>query len=259
MGVAAVASLASLSARHARSMENNALITRDFSRPRHNMAAYSAFDPRRLLSLPRFYRTFQRMVTSDHDRLIGQLFKIRPGQRVLDIGCGPVAILSRLPADVDYVGLDLDHRYIEEARLRYGNRGSFYVRALTPQAIDDLGTFDVVLSIGVLHHLDDDEADTVFASAAKVLRPDGRLVTVDGAIVKARNPVARVLLKLDRGRHDRSPEAYLALARRYFPDSTAFVFHDLLGVPYTHCLIEAQAPSGSIAGHTTVRPHQTGQ
>jgi SAM-dependent methyltransferase len=207
------------------------------------MAAYSAFDPRRILSYPQLYRTFQRMVGSDHDRLTDQILKIGPGQRVLDIGCGPADILSRLPADIDYYGFDSEQRYIEGARLRYGNRGSFFVRAVTPEAIGDLGTFDVVMSVGVLHHLNDSDANTVFASAAKVLRPGGRLVTLDGAYVKGQNPIARLLLKMDRGRHVRTPEAYLAIARRYFPDSTASVLHDLLGIPYTHCVIEAQVPS----------------
>jgi SAM-dependent methyltransferase len=207
------------------------------------MAAYSAFDPRRILSYPKLYRTFQRMVSSDHDRLTDQFLKIRAGQRVLDIGCGPADILSRLPADIDYYGFDLEQRYIEGARLRYGNRGSFFVRAVTPEAIDDLGTFDVVISLGVLHHLTDSDANTVFASAARVLRPGGRLVTLDVAYVKGQNPIARLLLKMDRGRHVRTPEAYLAIARRYFPDAVVSVLHDLLVIPYTHCVIEAQAPS----------------
>jgi SAM-dependent methyltransferase len=184
------------------------------------------------------------MVGSGRSRITDEILKIRPGQRVLDIGCGPADILSRLPADIDYVGFDLEQRYIEAARQRYGGRASFFVRAVRPDAVHDLGTFDVVIALGVLHHLDDSEADTVFASAAKVLRRGGRLVTLDGAWVKGQNPVARLMLRLDRGRHIRTPEAYLAIARRYFPDSTASVFHDLIAIPYTHCIIEAQAPAG---------------
>jgi SAM-dependent methyltransferase len=208
------------------------------------MATGSAFDPRRMLSRSRLYRTFQGMVGSGRSRITDEILKIRPGQRVLDIGCGPADILSRLPADIDYVGFDLEQRYIEAARQRYGGRASFFVRAVRPDAVHDLGTFDVVIALGVLHHLDDSEADTVFASAAKVLRRGGRLVTLDGAWVKGQNPVARLMLRLDRGRHIRTPEAYLAIARRYFPDSTASVFHDLIAIPYTHCIIEAQAPAG---------------
>jgi SAM-dependent methyltransferase len=137
----------------------------------------------------------------------------------------------------------MEDRYIVEARARYGNRGSFFVRAVTPETVDDLGTFDVVISIGVLHHLNDVDAETVFASAARVLRPEGRLVTIDGTFVKGQNPVAHLLLKMDRGRHVRGPDAYLNLARRHFPDVKASLFHDLLALPYTHCIMEARVPA----------------
>jgi 2-polyprenyl-3-methyl-5-hydroxy-6-metoxy-1,4-benzoquinol methylase len=186
------------------------------------------------------------MVRSAPSRLTDQILRIQPGERVLDIGCGPADILSRLPAGADYCGFDTESRYIEEARLRYGNRGSFFVRSVTPDAIDDLGTFDVVISLGVLHHLNDRDADTVFACAAKALRPQGRLVTVDPAYVKGQNPVAWLLLKADRGRHVRTPAAYQEIARRHFSDPKTSVIHDLLAIPYTHCIIEAGPRIGGV-------------
>lgn len=207
------------------------------------MGVDSAFDPRRFLSYPKLYRAFQRLVRSKRPRLVEEILKIRPGQRVLDIGCGPADILGRLPADIDYCGFDTEPRYIEEARRRHGDRGTFFVRAVTPDAIDDLGTFDVVMSLGVLHHLNDHDAETVVASAAKVLRPAGRLITLDVAYVEGQNPVARLLLKLDRGRYVRTPAAYLEIARRHFSDAKVSVIHDLLAIPYTHCIIEAQLPA----------------
>jgi SAM-dependent methyltransferase len=209
------------------------------------MVLHNAFDPRRFLSYPQLYQALQRMLSSNRSRLTDQILKIRPGQRVLDIGCGPADILRHLPADVDYCGFDTDARYIEAARLRYGNSGSFFVRAVSPGAMDDLGTFDVVMSVGVLHHLNDHEAHIVLASAAKVLRPMGRLVTIDGAYVKGQNPLAWLLLKMDRGRYVRSPDGYLDIARRYFPDVRASVMHDLLVMPYTHCIMEAQVPAAA--------------
>jgi cyclopropane fatty-acyl-phospholipid synthase-like methyltransferase len=175
-------------------------------------------------------------------RMRDEFLKIAPGQRVLDIGCGPAEILAYLPDDVDYHGYDAEANYINAARARYGDRGSFAVKAVSPDAVDDLGAFDVVMSIGVLHHLTDEEADTVFASAAKLLRPGGRIVTQDPAYVKGQNPIARLLAALDRGKHVRAPEGYAALARRHFGEVDVSVLHDLLAVPYTHCIIEAQIP-----------------
>ena len=93
--------------------------------------------------------------------------------------------------------------------------------------------------MGVLHHLTDRECDTVFASAARVLRPGGRIVTIDGAFVPGQNPLARLLLRMDRGNHVRAPDEYMSIARRHFSDATATVTHNLLTIPYTHCIVEA--------------------
>jgi SAM-dependent methyltransferase len=206
------------------------------------MTSSRRLDPRRLLAHPKIYRTFRRALASDRPgRLVTDFLKIDPGQRVLDIGCGTGDILDELPDDIDYHGFDVNPAYIAAARERYGNRGSFVVRSLSAEAVEDLGAFDVIIALGVLHHLGDALADTLFAAAAKALRSGGRLVTLDGAYVEGQHPIARLLLAFDRGRHVRTPEAYLAIARKHFRDPHATVLHDLIAVPYTHCIIDACA------------------
>ena len=71
---------------------------------------------------------------------------------MLDIGCGPADILADLPEGIDYYGYDFESDYIASAKARYGERGTFEVKAVTPEAVDDIGAFDVVISLGVLHH-----------------------------------------------------------------------------------------------------------
>jgi SAM-dependent methyltransferase len=206
------------------------------------MAAKDVLDPRRLLSVPALYQAFQRTVARKNSRarLAREFLKIESGQRVLDVGCGPADIRAYLPDNIDYHGFDMNPRYIASARARFGDRDTFAVRPVSPDAMQDLAKFDIVFSIGVLHHLTDAEVDTVFASAAKVLRPNGRVVTCDGSYVPGQNPIARILLWLDRGRYVRTPNAYLALARRHFARVETTILHDLLSIPYTHCVIEAR-------------------
>jgi len=212
------------------------------------MKTSRGFDPRRLLAHPEIYRKFRHTVAGNSAaRLVADFLKIESGQRVLDIGCGTADILDHIPHDIDYHGYDIEPGYIASARERYGHRASFAVRSVSPEAADGLGMFDVVIALGVLHHLSDPLAGALFATAVKVLRPVGRLVTLDGAYVKGQHPVARLLLAFDRGRHVRTPEAYLAIARQHFRDANATILHNLLVVPYTHCIIDARGAIASFS------------
>src|SRR5438874_1997292 len=79
------------------------------------------------------------------------------GDRVLDVGCGPGDIFSMMPA-VEYVGLDVSERYIAAAERRYGDRARFAcldcLDASTAQ-LEELGHFDIVMAVGLMHHFDD--------------------------------------------------------------------------------------------------------
>jgi SAM-dependent methyltransferase len=194
---------------------------------------------RSLLGRPAVYSVFRRLVGRDSARSVyaREHLRLSPGQRVLDLGCGPGDILQFLPA-VDYVGYDINRSYIERARRRFGTRGKFLCATLGPEL--DVGTqaFDVAIAHGVLHHLDDEAVRALFRLARRALRPGGRLVTFDGCYVEGQPALARLFLSLDRGRHVRGREAYEALARSAFDEVKSFLRHDLIRIPYTHLIME---------------------
>jgi cyclopropane fatty-acyl-phospholipid synthase-like methyltransferase len=160
-----------------------------------------------------------------------------PGAKVLDIGCGPANMLEFLP-DVRYIGFDASEAYIAEAQKRWGLRGEFTCATVNAQNLQERG-FDIVLAIGVLHHLDDQESRGLFNLAHEALRPGGRLVTLDGVYVSKQSPIARYLISKDRGEYVRHLDEYESLARGEFPDTKATVLHDLLApMPYTHLIME---------------------
>ncbi|MGI8574512.1 MAG: class I SAM-dependent methyltransferase [Egibacteraceae bacterium] len=201
-----------------------------------------------LLRQPVVYELFQRAVGSLAVRreIIERHLRPTPGDRLLDIGCGPADILASL-AQVEYVGFDPSPDYIASARQRYGDRGRFLVATVEDAAGTDLGLFDVVLAKGVLHHVENDEAERVFALAHRVLRPGGRLVTLDPCWTPEQSVAARLVISQDRGRNIRSLDAYRALAQRCFADVTPHVRHDLLRIPYTHLFLECVRSERSAA------------
>lgn len=203
---------------------------------------------RSVLSVPAIYELWSRVVGGERARttLIAEHARPGPTARILDLGCGPGELLSLMPPGVSYVGLDISEPYIARARRRFGHRAQFAVDDAT--SFDPAGRqFDLALAAGVLHHLDDHQVRSVFAAAAASLTSDGRFVTVDPVFVPDQSRAAREIISRDRGQHVRTPEGYARLAQQSFGTVDVIVRHDLLRMPYTHCIMECRAPSGRTA------------
>lgn len=195
---------------------------------------------RRAFSHPSIYEAFQRLVgaRSFQKMFVREYLRPRPGDRVLDVGCGPAHLLEFLP-EVRYVGVDLSSSYIESAKRVFGSRGEFLVADARSLEAHDLGPFDLVTAVGLLHHLSDDGVVQFLRGLRdRMSGSESRLVTVDGCYIDKQSPIAAYLLSLDRGRHVRSPEGYAQLAAPVFERVQVTIRHDLLRIPFTHCILE---------------------
>jgi SAM-dependent methyltransferase len=192
-----------------------------------------------ILSLPAGYRLFRWVVGGDFAWKIylAEHVKPAPGDKILDIGCGPADVLNYLP-EVNYTGLDISPKYICAAKERFGFRGRFYCGDVGLATIEgEHGSFDLVLATGVIHHLDDTQTAKLFALARRALRPAGRLVTYDGCYELQQSRIARWMLAHDRGKFVRTREEYLRLASTHFSKVELRLRDDLLRIPYTHLIM----------------------
>jgi cyclopropane fatty-acyl-phospholipid synthase-like methyltransferase len=199
--------------------------------------------PWRLLDSPSVYAMLMRVLGADAGmaRLVREHLEVRPGEKLLDVGCGPGRLVRHLPA-VDYVGLDGDCRYLERARRLHPGRRFERVDVSAPDAWSERSDFDIVVASGLLHHLSDPAARGAIGYCHDRLRSGGRLVTLDCALEEAQPLAARWLARADRGRFVRAGVEYLGLVKAAFPDAAITVRHDLLRTPYTHAIIVGHKP-----------------
>jgi cyclopropane fatty-acyl-phospholipid synthase-like methyltransferase len=194
---------------------------------------------RPILDRPFFYELHDTLIGAKYRSkiLVDDYIRPKPTDRILDIGCGPGNMLPYLPA-CNYLGLDVNESYIDFAQQRYGHRGEFICERVSRQDVEQLGTFDLALAMGLVHHLDDSEARDLFRLAFATLKPGGRLITNDGCYTANQSGVERYLLSRDRGRFVRNQDKYVELAHSSFPEVIPHIRKGMLRVPYTHLILE---------------------
>ena len=193
----------------------------------------------RLLATPIVYDAYQSLIGAPgcHARFISEMVLPRRGERILDVGCGVGASIRFLPKEISYVGIDVSAPYIETARAKYGERGTFICADVSSVNTQSLGSFDRAFSFGVLHHLSDAVAARAVDLIRRVVRPGGMLVTIDPCYVSNQSAVAKFLIDNDRGAYVRDQAGFERLVCGMGKVQSR-IFHDLLRIPYTQIVMQ---------------------
>ena len=195
------------------------------------------------LSHPFVYEAFHHVIGARRwlKRFAQEIIQAGAGDRVLDIGCGPGALLACLP-NTTYIGFDRNEAYIERARLIYGDRGEFICDDVGNFARHALAPVDIAVAIGILHHLDDELASCLLRAIAGTLKPNGRLVTVDPCFHAEQSPVQRFVVSIDRGMHVRPFGRYVDLCATVFAEPKASFKRGHFPFPHSICIMQAGSP-----------------
>jgi cyclopropane-fatty-acyl-phospholipid synthase len=173
--------------------------------------------------------------------------RLRPGERLLDIGCGWGALVMHAARTFGAraVGITLSERQATLARERVAAAGlsdvvSIEVRDYRTLAADE--SFDKIASVGMVEHVGIERLDEYFAVAFRVLRPGGLflnhgIINIEDARPRsALDPVWRTLWKRDQ------------FIRRYvFPDG------DL--VPIASVIASAEGQGFELRDAESLREH----
>jgi SAM-dependent methyltransferase len=137
---------------------------------------------------------------------------------VLDVGCGPGTNAPRF-AHAQYLGIDINERYIQLARDRY--QRDFLVADVTTSDAIPAGSYDFILVNSFLHHIDTPDARRVLSRASEFLTADGHLHSVE-LVLPEKTGIPRWLALHDRGKFPRS----LSTWREIFTDKLETVIFE---------------------------------
>lgn len=164
-----------------------------------NRAPPRAYVPAlRFRALTRFYDPVVRLTLKD-EKVKAKLahdLALRSGMRVVDIGCGPGALVVRLARqhpDVEVVAVDGDPEALNIGRRKAeaaGVRVDFREGLATAPPLEACSVDRVVMSL-MLHHLLPLQKVQALAAAFDLLRPGGELHVVDWG--KSSGPLMRAL------------------------------------------------------------------
>jgi trans-aconitate methyltransferase len=147
------------------------------------MAPSQTWDPDRYARNARFVADFGAPVV--------ELLASRPGERILDLGCGDGALTAKLASmGCDVVGVDASAQQIDAAR-----KLGLHARVMSGEALDFDNEFDAVFSNAALHWMRNPAK--VIVGVHRALKPRGRFVaelgghgcvaTIKNALVEALN------------------------------------------------------------------------
>lgn len=132
---------------------------------------------------------------------------------VLDLGCG-VGSMSSLFKKGGYLGVDIDKKSIEYAQRSYPGY-NFRVSDIT--TLKSSKRFDLVLVVGVLHHISDKEAQRTLMVVSSCLKKGGKLLVIEAIPPLFKwNLAGQLLRTYDNGKFIRETKSYKKLIEKKF-------------------------------------------
>lgn len=202
---------------------------------------------KRILAVPSIYDLFQSMigVRGAGQWMAQNFWRLKGGEKVVDIGCGSGTIRDFLPQVIHYVGFDISEAYIQAARRNYGSKGDFFVgttQDFLTRKNSPLLMADLVMCNGLLHHLNDQEVIEVLELARQILKPQGRFVAIEPVFLLRQDHVSQWIMSRDRGMNVRYEEEWKTLINPFFPSFSSHILTGLFRIPYIHIVLECVKP-----------------
>ncbi|MGC9469077.1 MAG: class I SAM-dependent methyltransferase [Anaerolineae bacterium] len=170
----------------------------------------------------RFYNQFAEAFSDSRGRtepgFERVLAEMRPGERILDLGCGQGRLAYLVPAESPYVGVDYAESMLAVASERAEDRPGGALRFVEADLVADPwhesldGPFDWIVLRAVLQHIPGyQNRQRVVRRAAQVLAPEGAVVMANWQFLQIERLRRRILpwSTIDLTEDDVEPGDYL--------------------------------------------------
>src|SRR5574341_2627734 len=120
-----------------------------------------------------------RVLTDNYSvikRIISKEMRLKGQEKLLDIGCGTGILAPMFPKEA-YVGTDIDRRLIAYAKNKH--QGYMFQTMDASLLTFPKETFEWVLVVGVIHHLDPATASMTMKQLQRVLKREGRVLLIE--------------------------------------------------------------------------------
>jgi SAM-dependent methyltransferase len=187
------------------------------------------------------YEGFQTLVGAKSARkwTVDHHIQAVEGMIIVDIGCGTGSMRTHLPVGINYYGFDPNPAYIEAAKKQH--EGEFlagvmndFMRAHGKSLI---GRVDLVICMGVLHHVNSEQMAEILYGSAQLLAAGGRFCGLEPAFLAKQDFLSRWVLKRDRGTSILFDVEWQRLLASHFRTSEVQITNNLLRIPYVHALL----------------------
>jgi ubiquinone/menaquinone biosynthesis C-methylase UbiE len=168
-----------------------------------------------------------------------QVLKPYGVKKVLDFGCG-IGYHSKEFIGSEYLGIEPLSDCVNKANRMFKNSGNNFIVGDhdSLKSIKD-SSYDLIIALGVLHHINDSIFDEFIKESHRILKAGGRLTTFDPVYHKDQSKISKWVVSRDRGTWIRTTEGYSERIQKiYNQEPSKKIYTNLLRIPYDHIALE---------------------
>jgi SAM-dependent methyltransferase len=145
-----------------------------------------------------FYELVQKVISLNFllfRKKLGEEDFFKSDYSYLDFGCGTGKFKDFIPSN-QYHGIDINENYIQYA---IAKRKRFFSVQDARNFTENFQKADHVFAIGLLHHLNSDDAQKVLQNMKQHLTKDGKIYIIDALLPFKKNFIGKTIRNQDNG------------------------------------------------------------